>query len=164
MCPECAAAMESMARPRASLAAVARAAILSTAVAASAILRWETYTSKKIHEMESYEIGFGEKLLNDTRHIIRKSHGAISDHAGEIICFGTWPPRRTLAALSREVMNMTPSLWTATDLTDAGGADSRESLNTSGDGRSRNSKHRELHGCIGFIITRKRYAVGKSLR
>ena len=45
MWPLWAAAMESMARPRASLAAVARAAALSTSVAASAIFSDDAYLS-----------------------------------------------------------------------------------------------------------------------
>lgn len=57
MCPEWAAAMESMARPRASLAAVARAAFVSTSVAASAILSGAAYKEfQRLHSVSTQEM------------------------------------------------------------------------------------------------------------
>lgn len=47
---------------------------------------------------------------------------------------------------SRSYVTNSSRIAATTDLTDTIGADSRESLNTGGDGRSGNSKHGELHG------------------
>jgi hypothetical protein len=56
------------------------------------------------------------------------------------------PPNQILYTQSRSYVTNSSRIAATTDLTDTIGADSRESLNTGGDGRSGNSKHGELHG------------------